>query len=50
MEKLSQEEAMQAVWEVSTRLFKVFLDQITEPKPPYITLVSTIKNLNAKDL
>ncbi|MES2267130.1 MAG: BlaI/MecI/CopY family transcriptional regulator [Bacteroidota bacterium] len=50
MEKLSQqeEEAMQAVWQAGTGFIKDFLDQMTEPKPPYTTLASTIKNLERK--
>jgi BlaI family penicillinase repressor len=51
MEKLSQqeEEAMQAVWQAGTGFIKDFLDQMAEPKPPYTTLASTIKNLERKD-
>lgn len=50
MEKLSQqeEEAMQAVWQAGTGFIKDFLDQMTEPKPPYTTLASTVKNLERK--
>jgi BlaI family penicillinase repressor len=50
MEKLSQqeEEAMQAVWQNGIGFIKDFLDQIAEPKPPYTTLASTIKNLERK--
>jgi predicted transcriptional regulator len=50
MEKLSiqEEEAMQAVWQNGTGFIKDFLDQINEPKPPYTTLASTIKNLERK--
>jgi BlaI family penicillinase repressor len=50
MEKLSQqeEEAMQAVWQCGEGFIKDFLDQINEPKPPYTTLASTIKNLERK--
>jgi BlaI family penicillinase repressor len=50
MEKLSvqEEEAMQAVWQTGTGFIKDFLDQINEPKPPYTTLASTIKNLERK--
>jgi len=50
MEKLSQqeEEAMQAVWQTGTGFIKDFLDQLAEPKPPYTTLASTIKNLERK--
>lgn len=50
MEKLSQqeEEAMQAVWQNGTGFIKDFLEQIAEPKPPYTTLASTVKNLERK--
>ncbi|MEO3403452.1 BlaI/MecI/CopY family transcriptional regulator [Mucilaginibacter sp. CAU 1740] len=50
MEKLSQqeEEAMQAVWQSGPGFIKDFLDAIVEPKPPYTTLASTIKNLERK--
>ena len=50
MEKLSQqeEEAMQAVWQYGPGFIKDFLDQLAEPKPPYTTLASTIKNLERK--
>ena len=50
MEKLSpqEEEAMQAVWQKGEGFIKDFLDLINEPKPPYTTLASTIKNLERK--
>jgi predicted transcriptional regulator len=50
MEKLSkqEEEAMQAVWQCGSGFIKDFLDQLQEPKPPYTTLASTIKNLERK--
>jgi BlaI family penicillinase repressor len=50
MEKLSkqEEDAMQAVWQTGTGFIKDFLDQLAEPKPPYTTLASTIKNLEKK--
>jgi len=50
MEKLStqEEEAMQAVWQCGTGFIKDFLDLMAEPKPPYTTLASTIKNLERK--
>ena len=50
MEKLSQqeEEAMQAVWQNGVGFIKDFLELLTEPKPPYTTLASTIKNLERK--
>ena len=50
MEKLSsqEEEAMQAVWQAGEGFIKDFLDQLAEPRPPYTTLASTIKNLERK--
>ncbi|HVW95824.1 MAG TPA: BlaI/MecI/CopY family transcriptional regulator [Mucilaginibacter sp.] len=50
MEKLSkqEEEAMQAVWQHGAGFIKDFLDLLIEPKPPYTTLASTIKNLERK--
>ncbi|MXV14566.1 BlaI/MecI/CopY family transcriptional regulator [Hufsiella ginkgonis] len=50
MEKLSQqeEEAMLAVWQVENGFIKDFMDAMPEPKPPYTTLASTIKNLEKK--
>ena len=51
MEKLSkqEEDAMLAVWQYGQGFIKDFLDQIPEPKPPYTTLASTIKNLERKN-
>ena len=50
MEKLTiqEEEAMQAVWQLKQGFIKDFLDLMTEPRPPYTTLASTIKNLERK--
>jgi BlaI family penicillinase repressor len=50
MEKLSQqeEEAMQVIWQMGEGFIKDFLDNMTEPKPPYTTLASTVKNLERK--
>src|SRR6201995_1090380 len=50
MEKLSQqeEEAMQAVWQSGKGFIKDFLELLPEPKPPYTTLASTVKNLERK--
>ncbi len=50
MEKLTkqEEEAMQAVWQCKQGSVKDFLDQMAEPKPPYTTLASTVKNLERK--
>ncbi len=50
MEKLSQqeEEVMLLVWKLNQGFIKEFLDELQEPKPPYTTLASTIKNLEKK--
>jgi BlaI family transcriptional regulator, penicillinase repressor len=50
MEKLTlqEEEAMIAIWQVGRGFIKDFLDGIPEPKPPYTTLASTVKNLERK--
>ncbi len=50
MEKLTppEEQAMQAVWKIGEGHVKLFLEQIPEPRPPYTTLASTIKNLEKK--
>ena len=50
MEKLShqEEEAMLAVWKTGEGNVKLFLENIDEPRPPYTTLASTIKNLEKK--
>lgn len=50
MEKLTpnEEEAMQAIWNHGSGTIKDFLILFTEPKPPYTTLASTVKNLEKK--
>ncbi len=50
MEKLTlqEEEAMLAVWQFGAGFIKDFMDTMPEPKPPYTTLASTIKNLERK--
>jgi len=50
MEKLTQqeEEAMLAVWQVGAGFIKDFMDAMPEPKAPYTTLASTVKNLERK--
>ena len=50
MEKLSQqeEEVMQVVWKIDRGFIKDFLDELDEPRPPYTTLASTVKNLEKK--
>lgn len=51
MEKLThqEEEAMKAVWKSGEGNVKMFLENLTDPKPPYTTLASTIKNLEKKE-
>ncbi len=50
MEKLTanEEEAMQVIWNLSSGTIKDFLNNLAEPKPPYTTLASTVKNLEKK--
>ena len=50
MEKLTrqEEDAMLAIWKAGEGNVKQVLDLIEEPKPPYTTLASTIKNLEKK--
>lgn len=45
---LQEEEAMLAVWQIGKGFIKDFMDALPEPKPPYTTLASTIKNLEKK--
>lgn len=50
MEKLTlqEEEAMLAIWLIGGGFIKDILEQMTDPKPPYTTLASTVKNLERK--
>lgn len=50
MERLTQpeEEAMQVLWHLGGGFIKDVLEQLPEPKPPYTTLASTVKNLERK--
>jgi len=50
MEKLTQqeEEAMMIIYRTGEGNVKAFLDEMPEPKPPYTTLASTVKNLERK--
>jgi BlaI family penicillinase repressor len=50
VEKLTQqeEELMKVIWSHDEGNVKTFLEQMPEPKPPYTTLASTIKNLEKK--
>ena len=50
MEKLSlqEEELMQVIWQYGEGSVKTFLQELPDPKPPYTTVASTIKNLEKK--
>ncbi len=50
MEKLTlqEEEIMKAIWLFKEGNIKNFISQLKEPKPPYTTVASTIKNLEKK--
>lgn len=50
MEKLTpnEEEAMQVIWNLCKGTIKDFLNALPEPKPPYTTLASIVKNLEKK--
>ncbi len=50
MEKLTpqEEQGIQAVWKTGEGNVKLFLENMEEPKPPYTTLASTLKNLEKK--
>jgi predicted transcriptional regulator len=39
---------MQVIWSVQEGNVKAFLDQMPDPKPPYTTVASTVKNLEKK--
>ncbi|MBO0360304.1 BlaI/MecI/CopY family transcriptional regulator [Hymenobacter sp. BT186] len=50
MERLTQpeEDAMQVLWQLDGGYIKDVLEQLPEPRPPYTTLASTIRNLERK--
>ena len=50
MEKLTlqEEELMQVIWQFGEGSVKTFLQELSDPKPPYTTVASTIKNLEKK--
>jgi BlaI family penicillinase repressor len=50
MEKLTkqEEDVMYAAWQCKGGFIKDFLDLMPEPKPPYTTVASTVKNLERK--
>ncbi len=43
-----EEDLMQVIWNLQEGNIKAFLDEMPDPKPPYTTLASTIKNLEKK--
>ncbi|MCQ4871945.1 MULTISPECIES: BlaI/MecI/CopY family transcriptional regulator [Odoribacteraceae] len=50
MEKLThqEEEVMLIIWQVKSGVIKDFLNRMGEPKPPYTTVASIVKNLEKK--
>ncbi|MGL4292891.1 MAG: BlaI/MecI/CopY family transcriptional regulator [Bacteroidales bacterium] len=50
MEKLTnnEEEVMRVIWKVTGGSVKDFLEDMPEPRPPYTTLASVVKNLERK--
>ncbi len=50
MEKLTfqEEEIMLIVWQQQQGAIKDFLNKMTDPKPPYTTVASIVKNLEKK--
>ncbi len=50
MEKLSvqEEEAMICIWKTGTCFIKDIVNQYPDPKPPYTTIASIVKNLERK--
>lgn len=50
MEKLTfqEEEVMLIIWQLKSGVIKDFLMQMNEPRPPYTTVASVVKNLERK--
>ena len=50
MEKLTtpEEDVMRVIWQLQGGFIKDFLEQLPEPRPPYTTLASVVKNLEKK--
>ena len=50
MEKLThqEEEVMLIIWQVKSGVIKDFLNRMEEPRPPYTTVASIVKNLEKK--
>jgi len=45
---LQEEELMKVIWQYGEGSVKTFLQEFPDPKPPYTTIASTIKNLEKK--
>lgn len=50
MEKLThqEEEVMLVIWEKGRGIVKDFVEKLPEPRPPYTTVASVVKNLERK--
>lgn len=50
MEKLTfqEEEIMLIIWQVKSGVIKDFINRMEEPRPPYTTVASIVKNLERK--
>ena len=50
MERLTQpeEDTLRALWQAGPGFVKDILEQLPEPRPPYTTLASTLRNLERK--
>lgn len=50
MEKLThqEEEVMLVIWNKRRGIIKDFLEELPEPRPPYTTVASVVKNLDRK--
>ncbi len=50
MEKLThqEEEVMLVIWKKGRGIIKGFLEELPEPRPPYTTVASVVKNLERK--
>ena len=51
MKKLTaqEEEAMLIIWKIGEGCVKDYLDNYPEPRPPYTTLASVVKNIEKKN-
>ncbi len=45
---VQEEELMQVIWQYGEGSIKTFLQEFPEPKPPYTTVASIVKNLEKK--